>query len=156
MRDEDHRREQPDEHTEDDVLLGDNFDSVIRVDLERTSQEPYILPITREEALGCQLSGITTLPDGCPVAIRLLPNVIVDLDPPQATVDGDRYELGEQSAILLKAVVEARGAWISTRQIEAKYPVFDAQHADRAKRKLPEALRRLIESSTGKGHRLLD
>ena len=154
MRDDDRQREDSDEYAEDDMLLGDDFDSALTVNVDGTSQEPYILPLTQDEALGCQFSGVTTLSNGQPVTIRVLPNIIVDTDPPQAIVDGVRHELGEQSAILLKAVVEAKGEWISSKQIERAYSVFDAQHADRAKRNLPERLRLLIESSTGKGHRL--
>lgn len=112
------------------------------------------LNVTEEEALAC-MSSATTILGGMPVVLQTLPNLSVDTEGLVATLDDQRFEnLDEQAAVLLRGVLEAKGYWITGKQIEEQFEVFDSRHQSRAKNNLPPPLRELVISQVAKGYRL--
>ena len=76
-----------------------------------------------------------------------LPELMVDTKLLQARYSGVPYNLTDAQATGLKAVVDARGDWVSWSGLGITKP-------SDAKESLPEELKALIESSPGKGYRL--
>ena len=110
------------------------------------AESTVVLPVSTDKAKACESTSRTTLPDGQPCALWLLPNITVSTNPPEAAYEGCIYPLNEQAAILLMAIVEAKSDLITAREIEQKFVVFDSSHQDRAMSRIPSELRNLVES----------
>ena len=71
---------------------------------------------------------------------------IVCLDPPQVTIDDTAYAVKKPAAVLLNALVKANGDWINGKKV--------VQQPTRVVAGMPKQVRKLVESSPGKGYRL--
>ena len=75
------------------------------------------------------------------------PRLTVTFDPDQAIFDGIPYAIKSNGAAFLDSLLEANGEWVSGETIGVR--------ADRVKKSLPVTIQHLIESSPGKGNRIL-
>ena len=80
--------------------------------------------------------------------------VILD-DPPRAILDGIPYPVSRTAAIFLKALLDANGAWVWTQEITSTFPEYEGSRVQRVKESLPPTIAALVESSPGKGSRLV-
>lgn len=80
--------------------------------------------------------------------ITRLPRLVVDLEMPQVRYEGTAYHLTRLGALLLHALVEAKGEWVAISRL----PEISKPSA--VKSGLPEPIQTLIETSRGKGYRL--
>ncbi len=74
------------------------------------------------------------------------PCIAVCLHPPQVTIRGVTHQVTPNGALLVQALVKAKGDWVSGSSMEMR--------ADRVRASLPDTVRELIESVPGKGCRL--
>jgi hypothetical protein len=71
--------------------------------------------------------------------------LVISLEPPQATIDGTPYALKVSAAKLLKALHDAAD-WVNGKSV--------INQPSRVVATMPEKVRRIIESSPGKGFRV--
>lgn len=82
------------------------------------------------------------------------PRLTVNLDQRTATLDGQSYDVNSQQALRwLKVLADRPGEWISSADLHLIDPELDGVRTHRLKKKLPEPIREMIESDTGKGSR---
>ena len=77
--------------------------------------------------------------------------LVIDSNPPQATLDGKAYSISADAVDFLSVLIGAaadddRDDWVAGRTLDMR--------ADRVKKNLPDPLRNLVESSSGKGYRI--
>ncbi len=75
------------------------------------------------------------------------PRLQVDGDQEAATLDGKSYSVTGEAARFLDALVKADGVWVSSTQLLIT-------KASRLVADLPEEIKEMIESATGKGYRI--
>lgn len=75
------------------------------------------------------------------------PRLKVDTQTNCAVLDGTEHKLSTEQALFVNYLVEADGLWCSSTEM-------DITKTDRLKRNLPESIRKMIESQTGKGSRI--
>lgn len=85
--------------------------------------------------------------DGASVLHIALPKLQVNTRLRHVRHRGKVYDLTSNQAKLLKALVGANGDWVSMSGLGIKKP-------SEAKNNLPEAIKQLIETESGKGYRL--
>jgi len=73
--------------------------------------------------------------------------IVVQLEPPQVTLDGTAHAVKPDGAMMVKSLVDADGDWLSGADI-------GLGRADRARNGLPDPIRNLIEASAAKGFRI--
>jgi hypothetical protein len=82
-------------------------------------------------------------------------NLEIRLEPPSAILDGTPYSLANRdSAIYLKALLDANGNRITVAEIAAKCPEFKGARPHRILKKLPEPIAILVEVVPGRGSQI--
>jgi hypothetical protein len=81
-----------------------------------------------------------------PAEVRSLPEIEVDTELLQARYGNKPYRVTYNQAIGLKALLDAKGDWVSWSKQGISKP-------SETKNSLPEDLKALIETSSGKGYR---
>jgi len=75
------------------------------------------------------------------------PRLSVNLDIPQAVLDGTPYSLRPDGATFVRKLLDAKGDWVSGTK-------FPDMRADRVRKRLPRQILELIEAKTGAGFRI--
>jgi hypothetical protein len=81
--------------------------------------------------------------------------LVIDLKKCQAILDRTVYPLDNPlCAEFLDALVAAKGDWLGPSNLEESHPNLAGARPDRLKKKLPDAIRNLVETKPAKGSRI--
>lgn len=78
----------------------------------------------------------------------------VDMQEGMVEVDGRTFPLDDPDLAFLKALEMTAGGWVSRGKMSEEFRVLEGVRVDRRIRKLPHAIRELVEAEPGKGYRL--
>ena len=105
-----------------------------------------------------ELARVKTLLEDSPTILlaasapEKVPRLTVRLKPPECTLDGKTYDLSEEAAAVLQALVDAEGRPITEKAISEKYPILaEMKKMRRIVEKMPTPIQSLIHSHRGAG-----
>jgi hypothetical protein len=83
------------------------------------------------------------------------PRIKVYPDVPAVVLDDIPYPMKEGGAPFVQALLDAKGDWISSKEIVAKYPELAlGSPIDKIRKRLPKPISDLVKSKRGTGYRI--